>query len=230
MYELIETLKQKEWLWQGSHLHHSCQTLASGFSVLDEHLGGGFPQHGVITLQTQVSIGELRLWMPSLCRHTDTAQSKRLIVFIHPPAQLNAEFFVAEKIPLDQILLIQSSSSKDALWATEQCLKSGACRDVFLWHNGDLDIAQARRLEVASHTGQCRHILIRQNTEYPFSRPVSLAMHLAPSALGIDITIQKRKGGWSPQRFTVDMRPYWPVLALKDKINHVIPFPHQQQG
>ena len=52
MYELIEHLKKKQWLWQGiSELQSSWGFYPTGLKLLDERLKGGFPHHGVVELK-----------------------------------------------------------------------------------------------------------------------------------------------------------------------------------
>ncbi len=82
MYELIEHLKNKQLIWQGSRTHVEQDFQPTGFALLDEKLQGGFPKHGVIELQSSSGIGELRLLTPHLRR----SLAKGLVVFIHPQA------------------------------------------------------------------------------------------------------------------------------------------------
>lgn len=225
MYELIEHLKQKQWLWQGSQAPEEKAHHPTGYEVLDQKLMGGFPMHGVIELESPVGIGELRLLLP----HLKQTSQDRLSVFIQPPGYLCAEQLTNEGLNRDKALIIYPNSSKDALWAAEQCLKSGACSNVLLWHP-ELEVHQARRLQVASETGNSLHFIFKRVSQSVFSLPVSLSMSLKPHPFGLEVTITKRKGGWPQGSFIINMRSKWPSLSLQQQSPVVIPFPIRQQG
>ncbi|MGF1908258.1 translesion DNA synthesis-associated protein ImuA [Vibrio kasasachensis] len=225
MYELIEHLKQKQWLWQGTAQHQTLETYSTGFPLLDSKLEGGFPKHGVVELQSASGIGELRLLIPHLLASSENLLS----VFIQPPGYLCAEMLAEQGFDLNQILLLYPKNSQHALWAAEQCLKSGACSNVLLWQS-ELEVHQARRLQVASETGSCLHFLFKQPQEHLFSLPVSLCMRLEPHNYGLSVTITKRKGGWAHGSFVLDMRSRWSQLAVEQADPVVIPFPLRKQG
>lgn len=225
MYELIEHLKQKQWLWSGSQTPDSGDYYSTGHDLLDQKLEGGFPKHGVVELQGASSIGELRLLFP----HLKNTSQERLSVFIQPPGYLCAEQINNEGLDNNKVLLIYPQNDKEALWAAEQCLRSGACSNVLLWHP-ELEVHQARRLQVASEHGNCLHFIFKTAQKSLFSLPVSLSMTLLPHALGVEITITKRKGGWPQGSFVIDMSAAWPSLTLQPKPPVIIPFPIRQQG
>ncbi|NOI80515.1 translesion DNA synthesis-associated protein ImuA [Vibrio tubiashii] len=225
MYELIEHLKQKQWLWSGSQTPDSGDYYSTGHDLLDQKLEGGFPKHGVVELQGAASIGELRLLLP----HLKNTSQERLSVFIQPPGYLCAEQLNNEGLDNNKVLLIYPQNDKEALWAAEQCLRSGACSNVLLWHP-ELEVHQARRLQVASEHGNCLHFIFKTAKKSLFSLPVSLSMTLLPHALGVEITITKRKGGWPQGSFVIDMSAAWPSLTLQPKPPVIIPFPIRQQG
>jgi hypothetical protein len=228
MNELIEHLKQKQWLWQGDKPTDTVlptPSATTGFKALDQRLDGGLPDQGVIDLQSLSGIGELRLLLPHL-RHADDG---RLIVFIQPPAALHAEALAAEQLDSNQTLLIHPKNSQHAFWAAEQCLKSGACSHVFLWCE-TVEIHQARRFQVSCEMGRCRHILLRHAHERIFSLPVSLSMCLSPNHHGIEAQITKRKGRWEPKPFVINMSEFWPQLVLPQQTSTAISFPVRKRG
>lgn len=225
MSELIEHLKQKHWLWHGNVQQQPSDAYSTGYALLDTKLEGGFPKHGVIELQTDMGIGELRLLLPHLLSN----HQQRMSVFIQPPGYLCAQMLVEQGFDLNQILLIYPDNPRHALWAAEQCLKSGACANVLLWHQ-ELEVHQARRLQVASEAGQCLQFLFKPSQHGVFSLPVSLSMRLEPHNHGLNITITKRKGGWSHGSFVLDMRSHWPQFAITADESVVIPFPLRKQG
>jgi hypothetical protein len=222
MHELIEQLKDKQWLWHGNKpasLTMPTSLASTGFAELDQKLEGGMPEQGVIDIQSPPGIGELRLLFPHL-RHADDG---RLLVFIQPPAPLYAEALVSEQLDNNRILVIQPKTQQHGLWAAEQCLKSGACSHVMLWCD-KVEIHQARRFQVSAEMGRCRQFLFRNAQQQGFSLPVSLSMQLAPHPQGIEARITKRKGRWEPNPFTINMAQQWPTLVLQARSQVVVPF------
>ncbi|MDN3610487.1 translesion DNA synthesis-associated protein ImuA [Vibrio ostreicida] len=225
MSKLIEHLKQKQWLWHGSEIPQSRDHHSTGYALLDQNLQGGFPLHGVVEIQSLCGIGELRLLLP----HMKKSSGERLSVFIQPPGYLCAQQLATQGLDLNQVLLLYPNTEHEALWAAEQCLKSGACSNVLLWHS-ELEVHQARRLQVASETGHCLSFLLRSEAQRSFSLPVSLSMRLLPHPSGLEICITKRKGGWPHTRFILDMSTRWPSLTHCHGHSVILPFPLKKQG
>jgi len=224
MYELIEHLKNKHWLWQGSETKTALSNDSTGVKELDEKLSGGFPAHGIVEIQSLSGIGELRLLYPYLKQN-----NQRLTVFVNPPGIVHAESLKHMGIDLDNVLIVTPNNHKEALWAAEQCLKSGACDQVLLWQD-NLEVHQVRRLTVASETGSCLQFLFRSIHDSVFSLPVSLSLSLHPSSRGLKVRVPKRKGGWPLSTFNVSMHERWANLVVPLTSPTILPFPKQKQG
>lgn len=225
MNSILDYLKNKRLVWQATH-HGATPSLSStGFKKLDAELDGGFPKQGVVDIHSPIGVGELRLLLPNL--QTRQMQSNKLLVFIAPPMQINAELLAECGFQLEQVMVIQPESAQHALWSAEQCLKSGCCHSVLLWQH-KLEVHQVKRLTLAAEQGQALHILLHHQKRAVASLPVSLAMRLGSHPLGLEIQITKRKGGWPGQAFTLDMRSHWPSLAINPPPDNVLPFPHSK--
>lgn len=109
-------------------------------------------------------------------------------------------------------MIITPKTSKDALWAAEQCLQSGCCAAVLLWQI-PLKLAQARRLQLAAEHGAASVTLIRRPMD-GLSLPVNLSVKLQAHRQGVQLSVQKRKGGWPAAPFLVDMQNRWPGLCF----------------
>ncbi|MFA0226091.1 translesion DNA synthesis-associated protein ImuA [Vibrio splendidus] len=235
MHELIKNLQDRQLIWTGLQSTTQGSTTSTGYSQLDKQLDGGFPTHGVIEVESQQGIGELRLLTPYLAQQ----KSQKLAIFINPPGKICAEFFNGQNIPLENILVIQPQRDLDALWAAEQCLKSGACHSVLLW-GADLEIHQTKRLQAASETGKCLQFHFKATSHNQLSLPVSLSMKLSSHAQGLKVEVTKRKGSWSYGSFILDMSQNWPLLTEKvidenssNQVlsgNTVLAFPIAKQG
>ncbi|XAW88951.1 translesion DNA synthesis-associated protein ImuA [Vibrio sp. CDRSL-10 TSBA] len=224
MYELIEHLKNKHWLWQGSQTQTEPDAHSTGFSELDSKLCGGFPAHGVIDIQSKSGIGELRLLYPYLQQH-----GERLTVLINPPGIVDAESLKNDGINIENVLIVTPKSAKEALWSAEQCARSGACSQVLLWQD-KLEVHHARRLQVACESGSCLNFIFRSAQDSLFSLPVTLTLTLSPHPQGLEIRVPKRKGGWPLGAFALSMAERWSHLALPLPSSVVVPFPLRKQG
>lgn len=216
MSALLEQLTRRQLVWQGSNQQAAYQTVASGYAELDRQLAGGFPATGLIDIKTAPGIGELRLLLPFL--QQQQRSSKRLVVLISPPAEPCADMFCAAGIVLSQLLIITPKTSKEALWAAEQCLQSGCAVAVLLWQV-PVTLAQARRLQLAAEQGMASLILLRQ-VHTSLSLPVNLSLTLTAHPQGVLLSVHKRKGGWPARPFLVDMQQRWPVLCFRQPHSH----------
>ncbi len=217
----LQQLRQQGHIWQFKQAAKEGETPhpvhATGFAALDQVIGG-WPVQQVTELQCLPGIGELRLLLPYLTRQ-QLIQQERWVVFLNCPARLNAVFFVQNGIRLERVLEINGSDN-EALWAAEQCLKSGCCQSILLWHN-HLQIAQFKRLQLAAAQGQTELFLYRNAVAKQQHLPVSLSLALTGSPNGLVIRIQKKRGGWAGQQLQVDWSEQWPQLC---QLQPVLPF------
>ncbi|SNY44768.1 hypothetical protein SAMN06297280_0782 [Arsukibacterium tuosuense] len=237
MSALLDQLTRRQLLWHGDSQQLAYQAVASGYPELDQQLAGGLPATGLIDIQTDAGIGELRLLLPYLQQQQQ--HSQRLLVFIAPPAELSADMLAGAGLDLSQLLIItpgqqaaatanvaarhkksaeknqsakKFSVQQQALWAAEQCLQSGCCATVLLWPAA-ISLAQARRLQLAAEQGAASMVVFR-NASQTLSLPVNLSIRLQPDPLGLQVTVLKRKGSWPAAPFQVNMQQKWPALCL----------------
>lgn len=215
MSNVIDRLQRQHLIWPGSQQQNHTETVASGYSDLDKQLGGGFPVRGVTEICTPTAIGELRLLTPCL----QSAGKKRLTAFINPPGYLCGGYLLSHGLNPENILLIRSEQDTQALWAAEQCLKSGCCSSVLLWHPS-LEIHQAKRLQLACETGNALHFYFPIRKSHSLTLPVSLSLTLSPVKTGLHISITRRKGGWRQSGFILDMTRQWPRLTQREPQQH----------
>lgn len=202
----LEQLEQQHLIWRGREASGPVSVSASGWPELDQRLGGGLPASGIVSIQSKLGIGELRLFLPFW------SQGERLVVFIGAPYPLDAESLQGADLALSRVLILTPKTDKEALWAAEQCLKSGACQSVALWQ-ARLSLAQARRLQLAAREGKSTQCLFLGPSVSAEGLPVDLALVLSPHPSGINIEVPKRKQGWALPRFTLDMNEAWPELT-----------------
>lgn len=206
MNALLQQLQNRQLIWQASQTeapYEHCQS--TGFSALDQLLGGGWPQHNVIELQSHGACAELQLIQKALAG----SRSELLQIWINPPATLCAEYLLQQKRSLHQVLQLNAPRSADALWAAELCLKSGSCMDVLLWQN-NLNLTQLKRLQLAAAQGQSQLYFFRQAMAEQQLLPWALSLQLTPATAGLQIRILKRKGGWQQQELVLPWAELYP--------------------
>lgn len=163
-------------LWRGGSMpaqarEPSCPT---GLDALDAALPvGGWPQALTELLIPADGVGELRLLWPALARLS--GQDGR-IVLVAPPYLPYAPAWEAAGIRLQALQVIEAEGT-DALWAAEQCMRSGTCAAVLCWPRTS-DDRILRRLQVASETGHTHGFAIR---------PAGAARNPSPATLRIAI-------------------------------------------
>ncbi len=217
-------------LWRGNQMLQSPdRCIDTGYPALSAHLpGGGWPLGCLIDLLTaRAGIGELQLLRPALL-----AQSTRPIVIIRPP--YNPQFAAWQAWAdhssaihpstgnLSSLIWLRPSCDADALWASEQILRSGAFGAVLLWQDA-IRTPLLRRLHLAAQSGDTLFALFRPRAAAAQSCPAPLRLSLQPARRGLQAAIIKRRGSpmntpiflplYSDTRFsepkhaTVDSRP-----------------------
>jgi hypothetical protein len=192
MSSLISDLKNKHWLWQASqHTRSIGDKLPTGLSDLDDALNGGFPNRGVVRINSTMGIGEWLLCTPVIQQRQ---QDQRQLFIIAAPMTVNSAMLIEQGIPLERTFFIQVNTRDEALWACEQCLSSGVAHSVLLWHE-QLSIGQAKRLEVAAEQGDSL-LMLFQYQQYSQPLPISLSMSLNRQQHSLLVSIDKQRGGW----------------------------------
>ncbi|WP_241382633.1 translesion DNA synthesis-associated protein ImuA [Pseudomonas aeruginosa] len=138
-------------IWKGQSAVPAGSSLPTGHARLDALLpGGGWPEHALSEiLHARDGVGELQLLMPTLARLT---QAQRRVVLVGAPYVPYPQAWLAAAVDLRHLVLLQASG-RDALWAAEQCLRSGSCAAVLCWPQ-QADDRALRRLQVAAESGQ----------------------------------------------------------------------------
>lgn len=180
-------------VWRGQSIVRPQATQASGHAELDAVLpGGGWPESSLSEiLFDRDGLGELRLLLPTLARLSAQGQ---VIGVIAPPYQIYARAWAAAGVDFRQLQLIEADPA-DALWATEQCLRSGCMAAVLCWP-GRADGKVLRRLQLAAQAGQCLGFAFRDSAYA--EQPSAAALRLLLKRGGQHLQVLKCKGGLAP--------------------------------
>ena len=191
----LDTLLQERRIWRGQPDLPPKTRQPTGHSGLDAVLPAGGWQAAAVNelLLPTLGSGELQLLWPTLARLT--LAGERVVLVGSPAIPFPAAWLMAG-VTLSQLSIIRATGS-DALWAAEQCLRSGSCGAVVSWPERANDRA-LRRLQVAAGSGQTLSFVCRPQTEAVNASPaaVRLLLELRPPQL----RILKCRGGLAPAK------------------------------
>ena len=186
----LDTLFNGGRVWKGRPATPPASVHPTGLAALDAVLPtGGWPEAALSEiLMAKEGVGELQLVLPTLARLSAAGER---IVLVAPPYTPYAHAWHNAGVDLRQLAVIQAEE-RDALWAAEQCLRSGSCGAVLCWPRKADDRA-LRRLQVAAETGQTLAFAWRALSEA--INPSPAALRLAVEAKPARVRVLKCRGG-----------------------------------
>ena len=193
-------------IWRGQDQRPAGPQLSTGYSGLDQAIGGGWPTGTLIEVMTMGGgLGRSSLLLPVLATLT---QSGKAIAWL-PSAdeQPYAPTLKAAGVDLTRVLITNVQDHHQRLWGAEQCLRSGACGAVVMTEMRTIADPMLRRLKLAAGAGSAIMFLLRteQAAKSPSPASVRLRVTSAPFALTQrEVTILKC-GGHPPRSITLDL-------------------------
>ncbi|MCF5188406.1 translesion DNA synthesis-associated protein ImuA [Pseudomonas simiae] len=186
----LDTLFNGGRVWKGRPATPPASVHPTGLAALDAVLPtGGWPEAALSEiLVAKEGVGELQLVLPTLAR---LSKARERIVLVAPPYTPYPHAWQNAGVDLRLLSVIQAEE-RDALWAVEQCLRSGSCGAVLCWPRKADDRA-LRRLQVAAETGQTLAFAWRALSEAVNSSPA--ALRLAVEAKPAQVRVLKCRGG-----------------------------------
>ncbi|WP_133499288.1 translesion DNA synthesis-associated protein ImuA [Cognatilysobacter terrigena] len=181
----LDRLLRERPIWRGrAPVASPRDGVSTGFAALDAVLPGqGWIAAGLNeVLVASDGIGELELLWPMLAEASQDAA----VVLVAPPYIPFAPAWHAAGVRLDRLHVVRAAS-RDAVWAAEQCMRSGACAAVLCWPQIAGDDRPLRRLQVGAESGRCRGVAIRplQAARNPSPAPLRLAVESAPRQIRV---------------------------------------------
>ena len=181
-------------VWRGGHLAGGeIPAPSSGFEVLDAELPGHGWACGTLTeiLVDGEGFGECSLLMPVLARMREEGMWSLLVA---PPYGLNGSAWCASGIDPARLVVVSPTRQRDALWATEQALSSGALGTVLCWTRL-ADARLIRRLQVAVSGSNTLAFLFRPLRARAESSAATLRLMLSAGPRGmLGVDLLKRRG------------------------------------
>ncbi len=190
----LETLLAAQTLWRaGRTAILAAEGESTGHASLDALLPqGGWPRRALTELLLPADgVGELELLFPTLARMT---QAGGTVVVVAPPYIPYAPAWQAAGVELGHLEIVEAQP-RDALWAFEQCLRSGSCATVLGWPR-NADAQSLRRLQVAADSGDCLGFAFRDRKHLANPSPAALRLEQAGGAWHV----RKCRGGQPPSR------------------------------
>jgi hypothetical protein len=178
----LADILQRQSVWRGGAPAAAAPAAPTGYAALDAVLpGGGWPAGGLAELLCDAEgIGELQIVLPALAALTSAGHR---IAWLAPPYLPYAPALKAAGVRLAGLTVVRAPGRRDALWAAEQALRSGAFHALLLWLP-KASYAELRRLAVAAQAGPGFALAFRPPEAGCESSPAVLRLALEPAAEG----------------------------------------------
>lgn len=188
----LDALLDERRVWRGRPVAPPPSAQPTGHAALDAALPtGGWPEHALTELLLPADgVGELDLLLPTLARLTNAGAD---VVLVAPPYVPYAPAWQARGVDLRRLHVIDADP-KQALWAFEQALRSGACAAVLGWPS-KVDHHGLRRLQVATDVGHALGFVLRDRKHAEEASPAALRLELDRER---QVRVRKCRGGPAP--------------------------------
>lgn len=191
----LDKLLETRTVWRGQATAAAVAAAhPTGWPALDVLLpGGGWPEAALSeVLFAADGLGEIGLVLPTLARLTANGLPVALVA---PPYVAHAPAWARAGLDLRHVQCIDATP-RDALWATEQCLRSAACGAVLCWPR-KVDDRALRRLQVAAEGGRCLGFAFRDAREARNPSPAALRLQVEANH---QVRVLKCRGAAVPPR------------------------------
>jgi len=174
------------------------EALSTGFAPLDAYLNGGWPAGALTELLVDgAGIGELRILMPALSAlQFSGARGHRRsqLCWIAPPYIPYAPALARHGLDLSALVVVRPESLRDALWATEQAVRSRVCAAVLCWAQS-IGQRSVRRLQLAAAESGGRVFLFRPARFAAYSSVAPLRIHLSRRSGSLRLELLRNRYG-----------------------------------
>jgi protein ImuA len=188
----LAEILQRQTVWRGGAPAAAAPAAQTGYAALDAELpGGGWPVGGLAELMCHSEgVGELQIVLPALAALTAAG---RRIAWLAPPYLPYAPALRAAGLRLEGLTVVRAPGRRDALWAAEQALRSGAFHGLLLWLP-KASYPELRRLAVAAQAGPGFALAFRPPEAGCEASPAVLRLALEPLEGQLGVRILKRRG------------------------------------
>jgi hypothetical protein len=193
-------------VWRGTEYARVTPGVSTGYAELDVQLPGSSWPAGAITeiYAERTGVGEVQLTMPAAARLTQAGRWVTLVSPLHVPY---APALAAHGLRLERLLLVETATSEDNLWACEQALRASSSGAVLLWQE-HVNERALRRLQLAAESASTSLFLFRSARVAPASA-AALRLHVSRAQGRTVVRILKRRGGGLPAPIALDLHGAW---------------------
>lgn len=198
----LEAVLNHPAVWRGSEYARVMPGIPTGFAELDAQLpGSGWPAGALTEIYAErTGVGEVQLTMPAAAKLTQAGRWLTLIAPLHVPY---APALAAHGVRLERLLLVETRTAEDNLWACEQALRASCCGAVLLWQD-HVHERSLRRLQLAAESGGGSLFLFRSARVAP-ATPAALRLHVSRFESRTIVRVLKRRGGGLPAPIALDL-------------------------
>jgi cell division inhibitor SulA/protein ImuA len=189
-------------IWRGRECARVAPGLPTGYAELDNQLpGSGWPSGAITEIYAErTGVGEVELVMPAVAQLTQRGRWVSLVAPLHVPY---APALTAHGVKLERLLLVQTRTTDENLWAAEQALRAASSGAVLLWQDHIHERA-LRRLQLASESASTSLFLFRSTRVAP-ATPAALRLHVSRAEGRTVVRVLKRRGGGLPAPISLDL-------------------------
>ena len=189
-------------IWRGAECARVAPGVPTGFAELDAQLpGAGWPAGAITEIYAErPGVGEVIITMPAAAQLTQSGRWLTLIAPLHVPY---APALASHGVRLERLLLVETRTAEDNLWACEQALSASSSGAVLLWQDHVHERA-LRRLQLAAESASTTLFLFRSARVAPAS-PAALRLHVSRAEGRTVVRILKRRGGGLPAPIVLDL-------------------------
>lgn len=200
--QALDTVLNHPAIWRGGECARVAPAVSTGYSELDAHLpGGGWPAGAITEIYAErTGVGEMQLTLHAAARLTQAGRWLTLVAPLHVPY---APSLAAHGVRLERLLLVETRSTEDNLWACEQALRASSSGAVLLWQEHMHERA-LRRLQLAAESGSTSLFLFRSARVAP-ATSAALRLYVSRTEGRTVVRILKRRGGGLPPPIVLDL-------------------------
>jgi hypothetical protein len=189
-------------VWRGAECARTAPGVSTGFAELDAYLpGSGWPSGAITEIYAErPGVGEVQITMPAAARLTQAGRWLTLVAPLHVPY---APALAHHGVRLERLLIVETRTAEDNLWACEQALCAPSSGAVLLWLDHVHERA-LRRLQLAAESASTTLFLFRSARVAPAS-PAALRLHVSRAEGRTIVRILKRRGGGLPAPIALDL-------------------------
>ena len=201
----LDTVLNHPAVWRGAEYARVAPGVPTGFAEIDAQLpGSGWPVGAITEIYAErPGVGEVHITMPAAARLTQAGRWLTLVAPLHVPY---APALASHGVRLERLLLVETRTAEENLWACEQALSASSSGAVLLWQDHMHERA-LRRLQLAAENGATTLFLFRSARVAP-ATPAALRLHVSRAEGRTVVRILKRRGGGLPAPIALDLHAF----------------------